>query len=397
MLFNSSKLLWILLIARVALAVPLGIEYDTTTDLTPEEEANKVRLEKAKTDANQQIEAMRKGYNLRKTTAKGEFEAAFGKHPNLKHGVISSTIKDLETKNIRVKLATHPFNAPDEDPKSIAAIPWSRRPDAQGNEVGPWTAGKALFSSQFHGSGRNKLNDAGRAGTLIHEATHQLSKTGDNVNKGGNIIQPHDGSSHAVEGRTGYTSAHNMHKTIAKVNADREFTDTRDNANNMHSNAESYAVFASLCSKRNFDRRDIHLFNRALLAGDDDLLVYLARRNSCKVPPKNMAKKAAQKKTSAVKVGTKPLRPLKASLTKPGAARGKTGRQVAAGATRSRVGRLAKAGVTHGVSQHTKATKPVLKGAARAAHGSKVASKARAQWALRRLRLAMSRKQVLLM
>ena len=95
--------------------------------------------------ANQQIVAMRKGYNLRKTIAKGEFEAAFGKHPNLKHGVISSTIKDLETKNIRVKLATHPFNGPDDNPKSIASIPWSK----EGTE--PWIAGNAQFSSQFHG------------------------------------------------------------------------------------------------------------------------------------------------------------------------------------------------------------------------------------------------------
>jgi hypothetical protein len=37
------------------------------------------------------------------------------------------------------------------------------------------------------------------------------------------------------------TSNHNMHKTVADVTADKEYTKVRDNANNMHDNAESYA------------------------------------------------------------------------------------------------------------------------------------------------------------
>ena len=37
------------------------------------------------------------------------------------------------------------------------------------------------------------------------------------------------------------TSNHNMHKTVAEVNADKDYTDVRDKANNMHHNAESHA------------------------------------------------------------------------------------------------------------------------------------------------------------
>jgi hypothetical protein len=39
------------------------------------------------------------------------------------------------------------------------------------------------------------MDEAGRAGTVIHEATHQLSKTGDDINMSGNIIKPNSGGS----------------------------------------------------------------------------------------------------------------------------------------------------------------------------------------------------------
>jgi hypothetical protein len=37
------------------------------------------------------------------------------------------------------------------------------------------------------------MDKAGRAGTLIHEATHQLSKTGDDVDQNGNIMKANTG------------------------------------------------------------------------------------------------------------------------------------------------------------------------------------------------------------
>ncbi len=45
------------------------------------------------------------------------------------------------------------------------------------------------------GQGTNGLSDAGRAATVIHEATHQLAKTGDEVNQKGNIIKAYDSKS----------------------------------------------------------------------------------------------------------------------------------------------------------------------------------------------------------
>lgn len=49
------------------------------------------------------------------------------------------------------------------------------------------------------------MNNDGRAGTIIHEATHQLAKTGDDVNMSGKIIKPSDGSS-KPSGATGCKS-----------------------------------------------------------------------------------------------------------------------------------------------------------------------------------------------
>jgi hypothetical protein len=52
------------------------------------------------------------------------------------------------------------------------------------------------------GKGSKGLDDAGRAATVIHEATHQLAKTGDEINQKGNIIKPTDGRSKPT-GETG--------------------------------------------------------------------------------------------------------------------------------------------------------------------------------------------------
>ena len=61
---------------------------------------------------------------------------------------------------------------------------------------------KELVLTRVPGQGPNGLNDAGRTATLIHEATHQLAKTGDDINQKGNIIKPYDGRS-KPSGETG--------------------------------------------------------------------------------------------------------------------------------------------------------------------------------------------------
>ncbi|KAG6913006.1 hypothetical protein DXG01_010460 [Tephrocybe rancida] len=155
-----------------------------------------------------------------------------------------------------------------------------------------------MFSAQFHGEGEDPLTDAGRAGTVIHEATHKLSATGDVVDENDNIIKGNEEGKATDE--TGYSSNHNMHKTVADIKKDKKYTEVRDKVKNMHDNAESYALFASLCSQPGaLERRDFHRWNRALRAGNQGQLAYLARRNNCKLP--NAAAKMAAINAAATK------------------------------------------------------------------------------------------------
>ena len=112
----------------------------------------------------------------------------------------------------------------------------------------------------------SKITDEGRTATVIHEASHQLAGTGDDVNLSGNIIKPYDGTSKTT-GQTGCTSRHftsllsslalnlmtdtksvNPPKTLAELEKDTKYTSVRDNAKNMHDNAESYAYVYSISS-----------------------------------------------------------------------------------------------------------------------------------------------------
>ncbi|KAG6826150.1 hypothetical protein H0H92_000958 [Tricholoma furcatifolium] len=298
MYFLSSRLFLVLVLISVATAVPLGIEYDKSEGLTLEEQANKERLDQATHNAHNQVEKMREAFEKHKQgdgKATKLYHAAFGE--NVRDNKVNKVIGNLETGKLRAQVATHTFTG--DDFGSIAAVEWTKH-DGPDPPKTPWTAGIAKFSAQFHGQGDNPLDNAGRAGTVIHEATHQLSKTGDDVNKSDNIIKPYDSRS-VKTGRTGYTSNHNMHKTVAEVDADTGFTEVRDKAENMHDNAESYAI----CSQPGaLGRRDFHFWDRALRVGNYKQLIDLVRRNSCKHPQKK------------VKQGTQPV--TKASKQSPG-------------------------------------------------------------------------------
>jgi len=380
MLSLFSRILLALSIVTVVVAVPLGIQYDKTTGLNADETANKGRLDAAATLANTQVGNMRTGLDKVKNgdaKATALYHAAFGKNADI--NVVDKTVTALQNGNVQAKLATHPFTGGE-----IAAIPWSK------DGTKPWTPGHAQFSSQFHGVGANPLDNAGRAGTLIHEATHQLSKTGDDINKSGKIIKPYDGTSKPT-GATGYTSNHNMHKTLADVKNDKAFTDVRDSAPNMHDNAESYAVFASLCSQPGaLRRRDVRLYSRALLAGDHEQLHYLARRNSCKLPPDYFAKKAAAKKAAAAKAvsgGVKPATGSKEAkaatkgasttrLTKSATSKSLNGAKTSKGGVRTTLkgaksGRLLKATTAKGSRTGLKVSKKASKGRSRTVMGTK--------------------------
>ncbi|KAF9527499.1 hypothetical protein CPB83DRAFT_387415 [Crepidotus variabilis] len=299
-MFPLYRIAVVLALVQVALSVPLKIAYDRDASGAATK-ANKDRLDAATTLANSQIVNMRKGLDKAKAgdaKAKVLYEATFGKAgANSDINKVDQTVKALETGTMTAKVAAHPFRNGE-----IAAVPWS-----QNKKTDPWVAGPVRFSKQFHGDGDKPLDANGRAGTIIHEATHQLKGTGDDVHKTNGKIIPVSGEAKDAHATlTGYTSAHNMHKTVAEVKKDKAFTGVRDKATNMHENAESYALFASLCSQPGvLRRRDIHPFNRALVEGDDEQLEYLARRNSCKLPPNHIAKKAAAKKAEAAKKSAK--------------------------------------------------------------------------------------------
>ncbi|KAG6906716.1 hypothetical protein DXG01_012459 [Tephrocybe rancida] len=255
------------------------------------------------------IKNMRTGFNKYQQgdeKAKALYHAAFGKQADATK--VDSTIQALETGTLEAQVATkRPRN------KAIAATNWSPDPDKNGH----WLPKTSVFSAQFHGKGKKPLTDAGRAGTVIHEATHKLSSTGDNVNDAGNIIKGNEDGKES--GETGYSSNHNAHKTVADIEKDQKYTAVRDKVKNMHDNAESYTLFASLCSQPGaLERRDVHRWNRALRAGNQGQLTYLARRNNCKLP-NAAAKKAAinAAATKATKSATTNAPATNAPATKP--------------------------------------------------------------------------------
>ncbi|KAF9479387.1 hypothetical protein BDN70DRAFT_993518 [Pholiota conissans] len=247
-------------------------------------------------------------YKNKNKKAEEIYETVFGKKAKLSR--VEAVVNKLSKENVYVKLATEQF-----DDDEIAAVTFSA-PDLKSKGADkPEEVQKPEVDKPADGQGGNALDDAGRAGTLIHEASHQLAKTGDKVSRYDKILKP--STTGDENGLDGYTSNANMHKTVAEVNNDAKYTGVRDTVSNMHENAESYALFASLCSQPGaLTRRDANHYNRALVEGDHEELNYLARRNSCKLPADYFAKKAAAKKAAAAKAGSsdakaahKPLKP----------------------------------------------------------------------------------------
>ncbi|KAF9521538.1 hypothetical protein CPB83DRAFT_245616 [Crepidotus variabilis] len=294
-MLSFYRLSILLALVQAVLSTPLGITYDKPA-VGAATIANKQRLDDATTLANTQITHMRSGIDKAiagEPKALALYEAAFGKAgTNSDMTKVQDTVQALQTGTIHAKVAAFPFRNGE-----IASVPWTENKAAN-----TWDAGPARFGSAFHDTTNMDAN--GRAGTVIHEATHQLKKTGDAVDKTTGAIlraDQDDKNAHPIDNVSGYTNAPNMHKKVADVTKDKKFTAVRNSAPNMHDNAESYAVFASLCSQPGaLRRRDLHLFNRALVEGDDEQLEYLSRRNSCQLPPNYFAKKKA---AAAAKAG----------------------------------------------------------------------------------------------
>jgi len=92
-----------------------------------------------------------------------------------------------------------------------------------------------------------------QAATLLHEATHYLSDTGDYIIDRTFI----PGSDHRISKDTGYTSQLEPYTTVNQINADKKFVRMRDGykpeigppvppVKSMHLNAESYAQLSSM-------------------------------------------------------------------------------------------------------------------------------------------------------
>ncbi|KAF9563494.1 hypothetical protein CPC08DRAFT_748946 [Agrocybe pediades] len=273
-----ATLLIAISVANGIFAVPLSLSHAEPT--TDEERKNLKKLQDANTVANNQIPQMEKVLaDPNNEKHKPLIEAAFGKNADLNK--VKENVEKLRTGTVPVDLKTAPGGG------TIAHTSYDKpHPPMKPVDV--------KFGKKYHNSAENT-----RAGTLIHEATHYLGNTGDDIVNG----QMLKGDQDVPEGAaSGYTSKSNFYKTPKSLNGDKIWANMRDSTKNMHDNAEAYGQFASLCANANLSRRDYHNFRRALATGDDDsAIAFLAKRNTCSLPKDHFKKKAAEKAAAAKK------------------------------------------------------------------------------------------------
>jgi len=237
--------------------------------------------------AKEMVDKMVTVANSNKPEHKKIVNDAFG--PNADRTKIKATIHKLNTE--KVKIGT--TDVAGVKPDLVASTPVTRPNGPTGNiKLGP----------NFFAADSSKDY---RAGTLIHEATHQQSHTGDVINKDDKIVGTLEDQKKNIKmqdnGRPhiGYhfPGAENPKKVpTSAADLSDKYKNNRDNVvKNMHDNADSYRVFAHLCSQPGVARRDIELFSRALLEADADDHFYLAKRSSCALPKDYFKNKAAAK------------------------------------------------------------------------------------------------------
>lgn len=114
---------------------------------------------------------------------KKRIETAFG--PNYKLDEIKTVVGNLEHGFMPVRTA-NPDVADGESKgrPSNAKVSYNRDPITKSIDTTGHPMKHTLIGSRFH----NKMSPAEQAGTLIHEATHYQSLTGDDVGPGGVII-----------------------------------------------------------------------------------------------------------------------------------------------------------------------------------------------------------------
>jgi hypothetical protein len=127
---------------------------------------------------------MRDTINNRATDAAAaqRLQDAFGPNYAAHINDISTVVSRLETGNLNVQSADASVADTKKGKKTLAWVSSERNPDQSFKQPGP-----AFLGSRFHNTLQTTEH---RAGTLIHEATHQQSLTGDHVDKTTNTIIP---------------------------------------------------------------------------------------------------------------------------------------------------------------------------------------------------------------
>jgi len=108
---------------------------------------------------------------------------AFG--PQAKIEEIRKTVNMLQNGHLQVESADPNVADAEKKRPALAKVQLNKKEDG-----GFHSMGSALIGSRFH---KDTFSDRQRAGTLIHEATHQLALTGDDVITQGiaaNIVVP---------------------------------------------------------------------------------------------------------------------------------------------------------------------------------------------------------------
>jgi hypothetical protein len=108
---------------------------------------------------------------------------AFGPQAKIDH--IKTTVNNLEKGTLQIASADPQVADAEKGRPSLAKVSLNRKADGSFESMG-----SAKIGSRFH---KDSFGDRQRAGTLIHEATHQQMRTGDNVITNGiakNIIIP---------------------------------------------------------------------------------------------------------------------------------------------------------------------------------------------------------------
>jgi hypothetical protein len=294
--------------------------------------------------AKEMVQKMAKVANSDKPEHKKIVNDAFG--PNADRSKIKATIKKLDTEPVRI--GTTDVAGVKAD--LVATTPVTRPNGPTGNiKLGP----------NFFAADSSKDY---RAGTLIHEATHQQSHTGDLINKNDRIVgaledqktnikMQENGRPHIGYHFPGEANPKKVPTSAADLSD--KYKNNRDKVvKNMHDNADSYRVFAHLCSQPGVARRDIELFSRALLEADADDHFYLAKRSSCALPKDYFKNKAAAKAAAPGK-GAKAAVPGKGTKA---TASGKGTKAAAPGKGTKSIkptSRLTKGAATKGAQGHT--------------------------------------------